>query len=309
MKKISSVSILFFAVVFCIEAQTKEIEFKETLDTASFRILYKFELLTLKEKNPFTVTDTMSLEVGDTWSKYYSYYRKEKDSITIHNRLNDAYPLLWRRFGGGGEELQKRLESKQEVIDVLDLRKVGEPSIVYKNRRSNEIITIDEGPMEMPSTHTLFRFTENIPPQNWVILDDTLTVLGYLCQKATTVFRGRNYTVCFTMEIPVDDGPWKLYGLPGLILKAEDSDAIFRMEAIGLKKTQKAIDVVWEENWNHRGQHIKVIKKFIGGNMEQWHAYRKQRFREISMSFLVGDHIQYYPTRNPIEYPEIEIVE
>jgi len=113
---------------------------------------------------------------------------------------------------GGGEELQKRLESKQEVIDVLDLRKVGEPSIVYKNRRSNEIITIDEGPMEMPSTHTLFRFTENIPPQNWVILDDTLTVLGYLCQKATTVFRGRNYTVCFTMEIPVDDGPWKLYG-------------------------------------------------------------------------------------------------
>lgn len=56
----------------------------------------------------------------------------------------------------------------------------------------------------------------------WSIIDKQKNIMGYECQKAIGTFRGREYTVWFTKQIPVPYGPWKLYGLPGLILEAYD---------------------------------------------------------------------------------------
>jgi len=44
--------------------------------------------------------------------------------------------------------------------------------------------------------------------------DDTLTVAGYVCQKATCLFRGRDYTAWFSNDIPISNGPWKFGGFP-----------------------------------------------------------------------------------------------
>jgi len=48
-------------------------------------------------------------------------------------------------------------------------------------------------------------------------------ISGKVCSKATTRFRGRDYVVWYTTEIPVQMGPWKFYGLPGLIMQVEDA--------------------------------------------------------------------------------------
>lgn len=51
---------------------------------------------------------------------------------------------------------------------------------------------------------------------------------------AKTNFRGRIWTAFFTPEIPIKEGPWKLCGLPGIILKASDSKNHYSYEATEL---------------------------------------------------------------------------
>jgi len=40
----------------------------------------------------------------------------------------------------------------------------------------------------------------------------------YDCRRAIGKFRGREYEVWYTTDIPIPGGPFKLGGLPGLIL-------------------------------------------------------------------------------------------
>ena len=81
-----------------------------------------------------------------------------------------------------------------------------------------------------------FVYEEECPELEWTISSETETILGYECTKATASFRGRTWYAWFTMDIPLNYGPWKLSGLPGLILKAEDADQYFTYEAVGIKQ-------------------------------------------------------------------------
>lgn len=71
---------------------------------------------------------------------------------------------------------------------------------------------------------------------DWVVGEDMKIILDYECFKATTQFRGRQWIVWFTPEVPVPLGPWKLNGLPGLILQAYDAERHYIYEAKGLEQ-------------------------------------------------------------------------
>ena len=70
----------------------------------------------------------------------------------------------------------------------------------------------------------VYLLKEEIPEINWNLKNETKVVGKYTCQKATAQFRGRTYTVWYTPKISVPYGPWKLTGLPGLILEAYDTN-------------------------------------------------------------------------------------
>ncbi len=63
---------------------------------------------------------------------------------------------------------------------------------------------------------------ESRPIIEWQLIDETKKIGGLTAFKAIGKFRGRDYTAWYVREIPLPYGPWKLQGLPGLIVEAYD---------------------------------------------------------------------------------------
>jgi GLPGLI family protein len=102
----------------------------------------------------------------------------------------------------------------------------------------------------------------------WTLSEDTMTVSGYLCQQATATFRGVEWHVWYTEEIPSSAGPWRLRGLPGMIVEAKSEAHTFclaevRQEASPITAPEQSPDV-------HRMKYAKLLKhkNAIYGNRE-----------------------------------------
>lgn len=83
---------------------------------------------------------------------------------------------------------------------------------------------------------SFYRAVENMEIPQWKLGQDTLTINGYLCQKATAEVAGRFWEVWYTPQVPINDGPWLLWGLPGLVMQAQDSNGYFKFECKNVGK-------------------------------------------------------------------------
>jgi GLPGLI family protein len=70
---------------------------------------------------------------------------------------------------------------------------------------------------------------------SWRIEPDMRRFGAYTCQKAMGDFRGRTYEVWFAPDIPIPSGPFKLGGLPGLILEAHSTDGLIKFAFVKLE--------------------------------------------------------------------------
>lgn len=75
-----------------------------------------------------------------------------------------------------------------------------------------------------------FFVKERTPEFNWILVDEFKEVNGVELQKATTSFRGRNYTAWCDLETPISIGPWKFNNLPGLAYEITDDNNEFYNE-------------------------------------------------------------------------------
>ena len=237
MKKIL---LLFLYVVFHSNIYTQEfmtvfpknINDVITIDSGTMRIWYALNAVDIKKSE--TYDDWQRLEIGTNFSKYYSYFVFANDSLcTDWGKKHPKSQYAMNKLGTAGKKNGWNENSYSE----------------YFKDFSKNILTVY---LRMP--HSAIKdcqYTENIPLQNWKISNDTLTVAGYLCQKATCTLRGRNYTAWFTMDIPIPNGPWKFGGLPGLILKVYDDDRLYVFECTQIEKFKKIYPITMYDSKNY----------------------------------------------------------
>lgn len=171
---------------------------------------------TTKRETNYFKEETM-LRIGKGLSRYCSIPRFYRDSL-MHNN-----PELYFQMEAASFEKDPREH------DRTTLERSGRyGSFIYKNYPEGKIT--ETAYFEMQD----WRYEEDWEKPEWEISDETKEILGYQCFKATTDYRGRRWTAWFAPEIPVQDGPWKLCGLPGLILEAVDNHREFHFIANGL---------------------------------------------------------------------------
>ncbi|MET3037732.1 GLPGLI family protein [Chryseobacterium sp. NRRL B-14859] len=125
-----------------------------------------------------------------------------QDSIITNNKLTDSWTL--------GVNLDNGKKTSKQYF-VSDLNNEPERNFFFTSSvDSREFFIYDK-----------------VPKPDWKIEEDqTKTIAGYKCVKATAIFRGSKVIAYFTKDLPYSAGPFKFYGLPGLILdiRAENKD-------------------------------------------------------------------------------------
>ena len=110
---------------------------------------------------------------------------------------------------------------------------------------------------------------EEAPNFQWKILKEKKTIGEYKAQKATAKYGGKNWIAWFSNDIPFLDGPYKFYGLPGLIVQIEDEED----------------NISWTLAGNKTVKNYKEKSLLDGGNNIKSIMVSKEKFKEIDTDY------------------------
>ena len=162
--------------------------FSQTKKTIQGKVIYRFSHIKDTTRPDIVYREDMMLFFSTEESKYESY------SIHVSDSINEANMAKTGRIIAGK----------------------GTREQIFYNYLKGEQYSI------IPWLGDTLLIKNIIEKINWQISDSTKSIGGYNCQKAEASFRGHQYIAWFCPDIAVPSGPWKLQGLPGLILEAYD---------------------------------------------------------------------------------------
>lgn len=205
-------------IVFSLSLLTYAQEPTDSIDQCHFVVVYDY-LCHTRDKNGENVTDSMQLavQVGDRVTKCAEY------NATMMNDFRE-----WK--------------NKEYQDGEWEARPYNIP-VIYMNHPEGEMRIFDK---IIPQRYIVKGKMEKT---EWTVSGDTLTVGGYLCHRATGKYAGREWNVWYAEDIASSAGPWKLGGLPGMILKAEDSGRIHSFVFCGLINRKAAIRYKEDKKW------------------------------------------------------------
>ncbi len=211
---------------------------EQDLDKATIRCYYYFTQKKNAEDKTAVRNDTLTLDIGPLMSRYYDEAKLKRDSL--FGGLDKLNMNTIRSFSIIKDESKFDQDHYMGEISEQDITD-GTTEQIYKNRGEEQVTLID---YESSPKGVKYRCEDPVGSLPWVMSTDTATVLGYQCQHATLAFRGRSYNVWFAPEIPSNDGPWKFFGLPGLILRVQDTENTIAMECVGIQYLNEPYSIV-----------------------------------------------------------------
>lgn len=87
---------------------------------------------------------------------------------------------------------------------------------------------------QCPIGSEIYHYSEEIN-FDWIMTSERKKIRGYDCKKATLEYAGRYWVAWYASELPISFGPYKFKGLPGLIIKINDSTNSYNFELDELK--------------------------------------------------------------------------
>lgn len=85
---------------------------------------------------------------------------------------------------------------------------------------------------------------EELDYPKWEIQNEFKEISGYKTQKATAFLNDRTWTVYFTKDIKENIAPWKLIGLPGVIVEATENTAVYTFKLIKIQRLDKVEEII-----------------------------------------------------------------
>ena len=176
------------------------------------------------------------LLAGKDNSKFYNNQSQWLDSIRCTEKGQQWYNQQGMIMMG--ELMNKSREEREAIINSSS---IGHPVNLYITKNNDTFNVWDMIYYEYR------KYSEPIEERDWEInIDSTKNILGYENFMAKTKYHGREWTVWFSPEVPVNAGPWKLLGLPGLIFEAIDETGQHHFTATGIKEVNMEIPPVYE---------------------------------------------------------------
>jgi hypothetical protein len=142
------------------------------------------------------------------------------------DRLHSGYLIT----GNGRTSFLMVARSSYKPKDDMDIHLTGDTSFKVMTEQQAGLLYSSEEDI----TGDRFWVSDSLYPMQWTILDGKKQIGELTTQQATCWFRGRRYEAWFAPEIPISAGPWKMGGLPGLIVELEDDrqHMVVRLEKI-----------------------------------------------------------------------------
>lgn len=202
------------------------------------RFTYEYKFIPDSTNVSEVKTETMNLDTSPSGSKFYSYTVYHSDSI--------AKIDLEKQLAATGM-INIKSDSRKGLVRYTVSKKYPKYETFLHNR-----LLMDK-----------YRIADE-RPINWKISSDKQKIGEWNVQKAETDFAGRHWTAWFTTEIPIQDGPYKFRGLPGLIVKLEDQKKTHVFTLQGIKNIDSIPNDVFDskEIAINLKQYDKLIKDY-----------------------------------------------
>ena len=212
----------------------------KTLDTSVIECIYNYRVIdhSLGDMREYHAI----LELGDSIFKYESYgsYRLDSALVGKQQMTLGEYFDFYNKYSP---------DFKEFLLENVNANKLS-----YYGK-----VSIDK-----------FMYHEEVPHIDWALSDSTKEICGYLCHQATATFRGRNW-IAWYCDIPKSVGPWKLNGLPGLILAAETEDKEHTFSAISVRKSSSPITVNDKEYFKTTREHFnQALADYKSNPAKSW---------------------------------------
>jgi GLPGLI family protein len=160
-------------------------------------------------------------------AKYKVSYIKDKEIIIDDICQLDITKMQSYFYSLGYKEqfenISSKLEKAKATGNIMNFERGEIKTNLYKFNTvkdyKNKVALVSE---RIGSQYLAF-VKDSLSTRKWKIVDEKTKINNLVCQKAISVSGKVNVVVWFAKDIPITEGPFYYYGLPGLIVKAVNS--------------------------------------------------------------------------------------